>query len=125
MSCNSTVTLGSLLHIPIQPDVTTRMSFGGANRIREIRDVSVVFRIHARTVDGDSRTGKEIAADLAESITEVFGGHPTTNPTGTITLDNGNHLITDLLRDYGVRTGDDEWQWTLDYRFRLDVPVAV
>ena len=102
---------------------TDRMS-GGASAIREIRDVPVSFRVHAREISGDSRTAKEIAAYLAEEIMKVFGGHPSTAVTGTMTLTNGNHLITQYQTDYGVRTSDSEYQWTLNYLFRLDVPVA-
>jgi hypothetical protein len=95
------------------------------NRIREVRDVEVRFNIFAREIDGDSRSSKAIAAYLAEEIMKVFGGHPTTNPTGTITLDNGNHLITTYQNGFGIKVDEDICQWVLVYIFRLDVPVAV
>lgn len=105
-------------------NTTGRMS-GGASALREIRDLSVTFNVHARAVSGDSRTAKEIAAAMAEEVLKVFGGHPTASPTGTLKLDNGNHLITQYQSDFGVRTGDDEYQWVINYVMRVDVPVAV
>jgi len=102
-------------------NVVTRMSTSVGKR--EIRDIECTFNVQARAISGDSRTAKEIASYLAEEIMKVFGGHPTSAPSGTITLNSGNHLITQYLNDYGVRTGDDEYQWTIEYRFRLDVPI--
>jgi len=104
--------------------ITTDRMSGGTDFIREIRDVPWVFRVHARAVDGDDRTAKGIAAALAEEVTKVFGGHPTVAETA-LTLDNGRHLLTQQQNDYGVKTGDDEYQWNVPYIFRLDVPVAV
>ncbi len=104
---------------------TVERSSADGNTKREIRDIEVRWNIHARAVDGDGRDAKEIAAYLAEEIMKVFGGHPTVNPTGTMTLDNGKHLITQYINDFGVRTGDDEYQWVLIYNMRVDVPVAV
>ena len=103
---------------------TDRMS-GDADSIREVRDISVTFNIHAGLVNGNDRTPKEIAANLAEELMKEFGGHPTIAPAASITLDNGNHLITQYQTDYGVRSGDDEYLWVVEYIFRLDVPVMV
>lgn len=103
---------------------TTRMS-SGVNGIRVIRDVPVKFNIYAKEVSGDSRTAKAIAAYLAEELMKVFGGHPTESPSGSVTLSNGNHLITQYQNDYCMRIDDDEYQWTVYYNFKLDVPVAV
>ena len=103
---------------------TDRMS-GPASSLLEVRDLTVVFRVHAGLVSGDDRTPKEIAAYLAEEITKVFGGHPTVAPTASPTLDNGGRLLTQYQTDFGVKTGDDEHMWTIEYIFRLDVPVMV
>jgi len=102
--------------------VTMRMS-GGSTSQRIVRDVPVTLHVYAAIVDEDSRSAKQIAAHLAEEILKVFGGHPTIRPTAELSLDNGNHLITRYLNDYGIRTGDDEYEWKIDYEFRLDVPV--
>ena len=102
---------------------TDRMSSKGAF-VREIRDMPFTFRVHARAIAGDVRTAKQVAADLAEEVMKVFGGHPVTHPAG-LTLDNGNFLITRYVNDYGVRTGEDEHLWTIAYSFRIDVPVSV
>ncbi len=101
---------------------TARMSGVGTIN-QEIRDIPWKFRIHAQLIDGDLRTAKEIAADLAELVLKVFGGHPDTPPQD-LTLTNGNFLITQYQSDFGLRTDDDSHQWTIDYLFRLDVPVA-
>lgn len=106
------------------PGSTTDRMSGGTDSLQEIRDIPWDFRVHARAIDGDSRTAKEIAADLNEEIMKVFGGHPTESPTDLI-LDNGNFLIAQYQNDYGVRTGDSEYMWIVSYVFRLDVPVAV
>jgi len=102
----------------------SRMSYG-PDSLYEIRDVEVRFNVHARDIESDSRGAKEIAAYLAEEIMKVFGGHPTVNPTGSMALDNGDHLITQFQNDYCIRDGDDEYMWIVQYLFRLDVPVAV
>jgi hypothetical protein len=104
-------------------DTTDRMS-GDKNTIREIRDLPCEFRCHARKRSGDTRTAAEIAAYLAEEVMKVFGGHPTEVPDD-LTLDNGNWLITQYQNDYGIRTGDDEYQWIVSYLMRLDVPITV
>jgi len=101
----------------------SRMS-GEGNQLQEIRDVPFLFRVHARSVDGDPRTASEIAAFLIEEIMKVFGGHPTVSPQ-TLTLDNGNFLIAQYQNDFVIRTGDDEYEGLLSYIFRLDVPMAI
>jgi hypothetical protein len=101
---------------------TTRMS-KGVNDNWETRDVPLFFRVHTAEVVGDARTAKEIAAFLIEETMKVFGGHPTQVPTGTITLDNGNHLVTTYQNDFSVREGEDNYVWTLSYSIRLDIPV--
>lgn len=102
--------------------VTSRMS-GGVGLQRNIRDVTMRFNIH--TLASGVMSAKEAAAYLAEEVMKVFGGHPTTPHTQTLTLDNGSWLITQYQNDFGVRTGDAEHQWVIEYIFRLDVPVAV
>ena len=104
---------------------TTDRMYGGANRHREVRDVPLSFVIHATAVDGDERTAKKIAADLAEEVMKQFGGHPTVAPQQTLVLTDGEHLITQYQTDFGVREGDDEWSWTVSYVFKIDVPVMV
>lgn len=100
--------------------IVSRMSGHSSDERHEIRDVPWLFNIHARKASGSS--AKTVAVALAEEITKVFGGHPTVAPTG-LTLDNGLHLITQYQNEYGVRTGDDEYQWLLSYRLIVDVPV--
>ena len=104
-------------------NTNSRMS-GESNSIREIRDVPVNFRIHAREIASDVRTAKGITSDLAEEIMKVFGGHPTVAPTG-LTLDNGYCLQSQYQNDYSVRESEDLFMWVISYIFKLDVPVMV
>ena len=110
-----------------QPDdvLVERHSADGDSIKREIRDVEVRFNVHVEVDAGSTKSAREVASDLTAAILAVFGGHPSTSPTGTITLDNGKHLITQYQTDYGIRTGDDEYQWVVVYLFRVDIPVAV
>lgn len=108
----------------IASSTTDRMS-GGVNALREVRDVSLTLDVYAETVDGDARTGKGIAAYLAEEIMKVFGGHPTQAATGVFTLDNGKHLINLYDSDHCIRVGDNEYMWQISYTLRVDVPLAV
>ncbi len=103
--------------------VTTDKMSGVGLQIREVRDVPLSFNVYAKQVEGDSRTAKEIAAYLVEEIMKVFGGHPSDNPQD-MALDNGNFLINRYLNDFSVRVGDEEFQWTINYAIRVDVPVA-
>jgi hypothetical protein len=100
--------------------VVARMSKGNDD-LWMIRDEPSMFKIHACEVDGDSRTAKQIAAYLAEEVMKVFGGHPTVAPE-SMTLDNGDHLVTLFQNDYSMREGDSCWMWTVSYIFRIDVP---
>lgn len=95
---------------------------GCSDEIREIRDVPLRFTVHSRKMDNQSDSEKVIGATLLEEVIKVFGGHPTTKPTA-LTLDNGNHLITTYQNDYGVRTGEDEYAWVVNYLLKVDVPV--
>jgi len=104
-------------------DVTNRMSDDGDGDRREIRETTFAINIYAREIAGDSRSAKAIAATLAEEVMKYFGGHPTESPS-SLTLDSGNHLITQFLNEYGDRIGDEEYRWMIIYSIRTDVPVA-
>ena len=105
--------------------VDHRSSSTTENSKREVRNIEVRFNVHVSVNADESSDPKTLAATLAEEIMKKFGGHPTTSPSVTITLDNGNHLITRYMNDFGVRTGDDEYQWVVVYNFMVDVPVAI
>jgi hypothetical protein len=101
--------------------VTARMTSATATGRREIRDIPVIFRIHA--TGQNNVTAKKICAELAEKILSVYGGHPTITPRSLV-LNYGNFLIAQYQNDYGIRTGDEEYQWNIMYLMRLDIPVA-
>jgi hypothetical protein len=109
----------------IGPSVTvTRMTSPNADEKAEIRDVPLTFRIYTASISGDARSAKQIAAAMAERVMRIFGGHPSQVP-GPVTLSNGNFLISQFQSDFGIRVGEDEHQWTVQYTCRIDVPIAV
>lgn len=105
-------------------DTTVRMSSLSSNLKLEIHDVPWTFRVHAKIVDGDASTAKQVTADLVEEILAVFGGHPTEGPQPLV-LDHGNFLLSQHQTDYCIRTGDDEFMWIITYIFRVDIPVRI
>ena len=113
------------LVIEQSPGTTAVRMSGHADATKdEIHDVPFQFRIHAKIRSGDSRTAKEIAAELATLVMMKYGGHPTIPPK-ELTLLNGGVLFARRLTDWGAKSGDDEYVWTISYMFKLDVPVAV
>jgi len=88
-----------------------------------IRDVSAVFNIHAKQTE--QMTAKVFAALLAQELMAKFGGHPTTRPYFFGSMDNGQILLMQYQGDRGVRTGDEEYSWSVEYLMRLDVPERV
>ena len=108
----------------LEADATTttdRMS-GPVGSLREVRNVPIRFNIHAIAVEGDDRSPKELAGDLAEEIMKVFGGHPTTTPE-SLSLSNGNHLWTEFVSDYGVLDDENEYHWIINYLVKVDLAV--
>jgi len=104
------------------PFTVNRMSCG-ADTISEVRDFPIKFSVHARYKPSvSSKSPKDIASDIVEEILKVFGGHPTVKPQA-LTLASGEHLITTYENDYGMRTGEDEHAWLINYRARVDIPV--
>jgi hypothetical protein len=100
------------------------MSGLAAGEGRLIQSVPVTFRIHAGSTD--TASAKTVALTLADAVLKVFGGYPDVAETPeTLTLDSGSHVITQYLTDYGIRTGDTNYLWTIEYLFLLDMPVAV
>jgi len=104
------------------PSIKTRMSGSGSIGHHE-KDIAQRFFIFASEVDDDVRSAKEIAAYLAEEVLKVFGGHPTVAPTAVLTLDHGNHVVTQYNADFGAKTSAKDYQWIIDYVFKVDVPV--
>jgi len=109
-----------------QQDVTTvsRMSGLTASTKRHIRDVPWQFRVFTRDSGIDTRSAKEVAADLADFIMQKYGEHPD-KKSKRLVLNNGRHLITQYISDQGVRVGDEEYLWNILVSFRIDFPVTV
>jgi hypothetical protein len=106
-----------------RPAVESRM-YGGEHANREIRRMMLTFNVHAKRGHG-GLSAKQVAASLADSLMELFGGHPTVKSQASIELDNGAHLQTQYQTDYPVRTPDYGYQWVVLYQMLVDVPVAV
>lgn len=88
----------------------------------EIRDTPLEFRIHAQSSGG--LTAKRIAADLAEEVIKIFGGHPTVAPTA-MTLTNGGVIFNQYQNDFGLPDEDDNHLWMINYIPRIDTPMMV
>ena len=102
--------------------VKTRMSGDGDHSKQHVNDQPWRFWVHAAQTT--LKSAKEMAADMAEEIMKVFGGHPIQQPSG-LTLDNGQVLIVQYQSDYAERESDMVHKWTIEYNIRTDVPVAV
>lgn len=107
-----------------KPTVAVRMTGHDKTEKHEIRDTPVEFRIHAREMLGSGKSAKAIAGELADLVLAYFGGHPTAEPKAAA-LAYGDCLLTQYQSHFGTRTGDDEYQMTINYLFRLDMPVKV
>lgn len=105
-------------------NVTDRMSGHEEHENHAIQDVPWTFRIVAQQTAEQS--AKVIAAELAEHVLRVFGGHPDPAQTPVVPqMENGKFLLAQYQTDYGVRLGDEEYMWVIEYLFRIDLPVAV
>ena len=102
--------------------MTGRSSLPGTKQHNN--EVSVTFSVHAKTVKGDVRSSKQIAAYLVEEVMAVFGGHPTRAPS-QLSLSNGGVLLRQYQGDFPVQEELYEYKWCVQYRFLVDVPVMV
>ena len=89
----------------------------------ENREIPLEFHVHAKETTGSTKSAKQIASNLAESIIQIFGGHPTVVPQ-IPTLAHGNVLRVQYQSDVGTEDDDQVWQWIIRYKFLVDVPVA-
>ena len=105
------------------PEIVSRMSGHTPTEKHLIYEVPVSFRIHTRSEQGASKSAKASAAELGEEVLKAYGGHQTTAPP-TPQLATGQHLNTQILREYGVWNGDQTYQWNIEYLFVIDMPIA-
>lgn len=101
--------------------VQTRMVGHSRNEKHQIVDVPVEFRVHTRGLSGSGKTAKATAGELADLVMAYYGGHPTAEPK-TATLPVGSLLQVQYQSHYGTRTGDEEYQITINYLVKLDLP---
>jgi hypothetical protein len=99
--------------------VDARMTGHDKNEKHQIVSVPVEFRVHARGMSGSGKTAKAIAGELADAVLAYFGGHPTTAPKAA-TLSQGTLLLVQYQSHFGTRTGDEEYQITINYLVQLD-----
>jgi hypothetical protein len=102
--------------------VVSRSSGKAAYQIREYGEIPLAFNIHAK--DTDTETGKAIASDLAEEIMRKYGGHPEERPA-KLKLTHGGVTNLQFQNSKGIRTGDTEYQWVVEYTIRTDIPAMV
>lgn len=89
---------------------------------REYREMPFVFNVHTKHLG--PTTAKTAAREIAERIMQVFGGHPEVKPQ-PLSLTHGNVLLCQYQRDYSRKTGDQEYQWVVQYNVATDVPVRL
>ena len=104
------------------PTTISRDSGHDSIEKHEIRDTPIEFRIHAQSSGGLS--AKRIAADMANEVIKIFGGHPSVSPTA-MTLTDGGVMLNQYQNDFGLRTEDDNHLWMINYLAKLDVPMRV
>lgn len=104
-----------------RPAVQDRSSAANQSiNLRETREIAFNFNVHAK--QHGITPAKILAAELIEKIIEVFGGHPT-KKAKTLCLTHGGVLLCQYQTDFGIKTGDQEWQWVVEYMILYDVPV--
>jgi hypothetical protein len=103
-------------------DSRTSTSTGNSLFKRTFTSTPLSFMIHAK--DTSIKTAKLLASELAEEIMKIYGGHPVERPK-CMELTHGGVLNVQYQNDFGVRTGDEEYQWLLEYQVSVDTPVAV
>ena len=111
-----------------EPSITIARMSGrtGSGSKFENRDVPWQFRIHAqqRSLAGDNRDAKTVAADLMGLILGEFGGHPETAPN-PIPLEHGGCVLNlQYETDYGVKEDEKVYLWIIRYIAKIDVPVT-
>lgn len=106
----------------IGPPLTINRSSDGSETISEIRHTPLSFSVHMRRKSGVSKSPKQVAGELIDEIKKVFGGHPTVKAQA-LSLDNGRHLITTYVNDFGMASGEDEYVWRINYQVKTDIPV--
>lgn len=128
---SSFIVLNDTEAAPSQPFPYCVVEFGSNNTIgrssgscgqlnqRDYREMPVTFNVHAKHTG--SVSAKTIAGELAEKVMRVFGGHPEFKPKPLV-LTHGGVLLCQFQTDYSAKTGDQEWQWILNYSIMSDVP---
>jgi hypothetical protein len=106
-----------------EPKALARMT-GDSTTKRELRDIPLTFKIYADVVAGDERSPKQVAADLAEDVMRVFGGHPIVSPTA-MSLTHGGVLPFQYAQDFPFKDELGKYSWIIIYHILIDVPVAV
>lgn len=86
-----------------------------------LRGISVSFEIFAAKKKNDSRSAKQLAAELAEAVMWKFGGHPT-KPPAVMGLTTASLVNWRYANDYGLYVGEQEHRWLIDYECTIDVP---
>jgi hypothetical protein len=108
----------------MKPHIVTRMT-GDEDTKRHIREVMITFRVWAVKIANDARSAKMMAADLAEEIMKLFGGHPVVKPKVTLTLSNGGVINMQYQSDWSEPAELYRCSHEITYKAVIDVSVAV
>jgi len=111
-----------------KPTIATRMTNtinDKAGTKRNFREYPITFNIHAKPIQGNPLSPKQIAAGLSDAVLQVFGGHSSIAPKAEWEMTNGGVLQVRYISDYPVRTELYHYMWVIQYSFLLDVPVAI
>jgi len=101
--------------------VKERMSDNVYGKYREVRDY--ILRFHIYTSSIGNKSAKEIGAELARKVMNVFGGGE--KPPKKIPLEKGKHISTDLELETVSRESEDVSDYILEYRIRVDLPLCL
>lgn len=104
----------------IGSSINARMTGHTVSEKHRIEDVPAMFYIHTKAAG--TKSAKEFGAVLLEELLAKFGGHPTTRPRNFGSIDNGQVLLCQYQYSRGMRTGDEEHRWEVEYLFKVDFP---
>jgi len=101
-------------------NVNSRMTGHTSVEKHRLEDITASFYIHTKAAG--TKSAKEFGALLLEELLAKFGGHPTTSPYEFGSIDNGQVVLCQYQRSMGMRTGDEEHRWEVEYLFQVDFP---
>jgi len=101
--------------------VDSRYTSTVVNKKTTLIDFPLIISIHCKNgmVSGSAKNGKEHAQDLAGFVNKCLVGDDDIAPKD-FTIPRGEIVLIQYLRDFGIRTGDGEYQHTLEYNIEAE-----